>query len=148
MFYVYVVFSRYIMHHSYLRITNITLLGSIVYFCAFSQKLLQDYILAFLLVLSVITSQLFWINPGRGTVIHRIDSVIAKFVIGSFIIYTLSHKLNTIVLFISYWLLLIGIAISFYYSSYYSTRKWCSEKHIRSHAWLHILCFLATVYAF
>ena len=145
---VYVVFSRYIMHHSYLRITNIILTCSILYFCIFSQKLIRDYILAFLLALVVITSQLFWKNPERGTVIHKVDQCIAKIVIGSFIVYTLTYKLSSAIMRLSYWLLLIGIATSFYYSSCYSTREWCSEKHIQYHAWLHILCFIATFYAF
>ena len=148
MSWVYVVFSRYIMHHSYLRITNIILICSILYFCIFSQKRPTEYILASLLIFVVVTSQIFWRNPEQSTTIHNLDAFVAKIVIGTFIVYTLAYKLSSSIMRVSYWLLLIGIATSFYYSSCYSTREWCSEKHIQYHAWLHILCFIATFYAF
>ena len=128
--------------------TNILLLIPIVYFCIFSQKRPTEYILASLLIFVVVTSQIFWRNPKQSTNINKLDALVSKIVIGSFIIYTLVYKLSSSIVWLSYWLLLVGIAISFYYSNYYSTRAWCSETHIQYHAWLHILCFIATFYAF
>jgi len=75
---------------------------------------------------------------------NKLDAI----VIGSFIVYTLAYKLSSSIVRLSYWLLLAGIATSFYYSNYYSTHEWCSNTHIRFHAWLHILCFIAILYAF
>jgi hypothetical protein len=143
-----VLFSLYIMHHKCLRLTNILLMFSVIYFCVFSQKTSRDYIFAFLLALTITMSQIFWQNPGCGSIIHKIDAFIAKVVIITFIIYTLTYKLHTKVLLVSYFFILIGICISFYYSTYYSKHKWCSENHVRFHALLHILCFIATLYAF
>jgi len=128
--------------------TNILLLIPIVYFLIFGQKRLPEYILASLLIVIVITSQIFWRKQERETTIHKLDAFVAKIVIGSFIVYTLIYKLSSSIMRVSYWLLLAGIATSFYYSNYYSTREWCSNAHIRFHAWLHILCFIATFYAF
>ena len=135
-------------NHKYLRYTNLLLLISFFYFLFITQKLNNnpswlEYVLASFLIITIVFSQLFWSNPIKQSNIHKIDAIIAKIVIFSFILYTLLYKFKY-----SYLLVLLAIALSFYFSNHYSTKEWCSNKHLCCHGCLHIFCFLATFYAF
>ena len=134
-------------NHKYLRYTNLLLLISFFYFLFITQKLNNnpswlEYVLASFLIITIVFSQLFWSNPIKQSNIHKIDAIIAKIVIFSFILYTLLYKFKY-----SYLLVLLAIALSFYFSNHYSTKEWCSNKHLCCHGCLHIFCFLATFYA-
>jgi len=132
-------------NHTYLCYTNLLLIISISYFLSQELKNKQwvEYVLASFLIITIILSQTFWNNPIKHSSIHKIDAIIAKIVILSFILYTLFYKFK-----ISYLLVLLGIAISAYFSNYYSLQEWCCDKHIICHGLLHIFCFIATFYAF
>lgn len=134
-------------NHKYLCYTNLLLIVSLFYFLFNIQetknKPYVEYILASFLILTMIFSQLFWNNPIKQSKIHKIDAIIAKIVIFSFILYTLFYKFK-----FSYLLVLLAIATSFYFSNYYSNQEWCSNKHLFCHGSLHIFCFIATFYAF
>ena len=129
--------------HRYLRCTNLLLSISILYFLFNETKPIAEYVLASFLVATIIASQLFWENPVRGSTVHRIDAVIAKIVIFSCIFYTLVYKFK-----ISFLGVLLAIAVSFYFSNYYSNKEWCCNGHIVCHGSLHVLCFIATFYTF
>lgn len=130
-------------NYNFLLLTNSLLLYSIIYFFTNNTvHTLIEYILVSLLPFTIFFSQLFWINPIRYSIIHKIDAFIAKIVISSFIIYTLIYKYN-----FSYIILLYFIFLSFYYSNYYSSKKWCCNNHLFFHGLLHIFCFIATFYA-
>jgi uncharacterized membrane protein len=133
--------------HKYLCYTSLLPILSLFYFLFNKQevkeKLFLEYILASFLIITIIFSQIFWNNPIKQSKIHKIDAIIAKIVIFSFILYTLFYKFK-----FSYLLLLLAISISFYFSNYYSNQEWCCNKHIFCHGSLHILCFIATFYAF
>jgi len=45
-----------------------------------------------ILIVSIIVSQFFWKNPIKNSILHKIDSIIAKIVIILFIFYTLIYK--------------------------------------------------------
>jgi hypothetical protein len=135
-------------NHRYLCYTNLLLIISLFYFI-FNNKvgkhkyLWFEYILVFLLVITIIFSQIFWRNPVKQSKIHKIDAIIAKITIFSFIFYTILYKF-----IFSYLFVLFIISICFYYSNYYSNKKWCCNKHLFFHGLLHIFCFIATFYAF
>ena len=128
--------------------TNLLLILSLIYFYFNSIKNYTECILAFLLVSVIISSQLFWRNPMRDTSVHKIDAIIAKVCILSFIFYTILFKLPTDDLVVTYAFLLLCIISTAGFSNYYSSRKWCSHPHINSHALLHYFCFIATFFAF
>ena len=134
-------------NHKYLRYTNLLLIISFLYFLFNTQELRNkpfiEYVLASFLIITIIFSQLFWNNPIKQSTIHKIDAIIAKIVIFSFILYTLLYKFKY-----SYLFVLLAIAISFYFSNYYSNQEWCSNQHLFCHGSLHIFCFIATFYAF
>jgi hypothetical protein len=134
-------------NHKYLCYTNILLILSILFFIYKTTQETQpnqlETVLATSLVGTIVFSQLFWNNPIKHSIIHKIDAIIAKIVIASFILYTLIYKYR-----FTYLLVLSAIAVSFYFSNHYSSQEWCSNKHLCCHASLHIFCFVATFYAF
>lgn len=131
-------------NYNFLCFTNLLLLYSIFYFFYNNKKyILFEYILVSLLPFTVLFSQLFWYNPVRNSLIHKIDAIIAKLVISSFILYTLIYKFN-----FSYLIILTIIFTSFYYSNNYSSKNWCCNNHLFYHGLLHIFCFISTFYAF
>jgi membrane-associated HD superfamily phosphohydrolase len=135
-------------YHKYLCYTNLLLIISMFFFLYKTRIRHQptnkiEYFLATSLIATIIFSQLFWKNPIKHSKIHKIDAIIAKIVISSFILYTLSYKFKLI-----YLLILSAIVISFYFSNHYSSQEWCSNKHLCCHGSLHLLCFVATFYAF
>ena len=128
--------------------TNLLLILSLIYFYFNTIKNWTEYSLALLLIAVIISSQIFWRNPLRDTSVHKIDAIIAKVCILSFIFYTLLFKLHTDDLALTYTFLLLCIAVAAGFSGYFSSRKWCSHSHINSHAFLHYFCFIATFFAF
>jgi membrane-associated HD superfamily phosphohydrolase len=136
-------------NHKYLCCTNLLLIISMFFFL-YKTKTRRpqptnklEYFLATSLIATIIFSQLFWNNPIKYSKIHKIDAIIAKIVISSFILYTIIYKFK-----FSYLLVLSAIAISFYFSNHFSSQEWCSNKHLCCHGSLHLLCFIATFYAF
>ena len=136
-------------NHKYLCYTNLLLIISILFFIYKTKSTTNpnptqiEKFLATSLIGTIVFSQLFWNNPIKHSIIHKIDAIIAKIVIASFILYTLIYKYR-----FSYLLVLSAITISFYFSNHYSSQEWCSNKHLCCHASLHIFCFIATFYAF
>jgi hypothetical protein len=137
--------KKTISNHKYLCYTNLLLSISFFYFVfnIHEETPYIEYVLASFLIVTIIFSQLFWNNPIKQSTIHKIDAIIAKIVIFSFIVYTLLYKFMLSFLFI-----LFAIAISSYYSNYYSKQEWCSNHHLCWHGSLHIFCFIASFYAF
>ena len=130
-------------NYKYLRYTNFLLILSIFYFLNLTEKPIIEMILASFLIVTIICSQLFWKDPIQHSRIHKIDAVVAKIVILSFVLYTLIYKFK-----FEFLLLLIAIGISFYFSHTYSTQEWCCNEHVCCHGMLHIFCFIATFYTF
>jgi len=133
-------------NHKCLCYTNLLLIISLFYFLFTRQKIKTinfEYILALFIIPTIICSQLFWNNPIKQSNIHKIDAIIAKITILSFIIYTLLYKFK-----ISYLFVLLASIVCFYFSNYYSNKEWCSNQHLFFHGLLHICCFIGTFYAF
>lgn len=107
-----------------------------------------EFLLAAMLLVVIYFSQQFWKNPIKHSQIHRIDAIVAKITIFTFISYTIYKFSNSLVNLWTYYIILIAIATSFYFSNKYSNKEWCSNKHLCSHGLLHIFCFIATFYAF
>ncbi len=94
-------------------------------------------------------SQLFWNNPVRYSIIHNIDGFVAKFTIGTFIIYTIFIKENkSYIYYRHFFSVLSSVFTSAYLSNYFSKIEWCGDLHIYYHGLLHICCFIASLFAF
>ena len=133
------------MSHKYLCYTILLLFVSIFIFYSNKDEETpyMEYLLVSFLIPIIITSQLFWNNPIKGSKIHKIDAFISKAAIITFMTYILTYKFTYNRLFI-----LSGIITSFYFSNYYSTKEWCSNQHICCHGILHIFCFIGSCCAF
>lgn len=114
-------------------------------FC--SHRTNSDCGLMTLLVCSIFCSYWFWMNPIKNSLVHTIDALVAKICIGTFILYTLFIKEDIIYMKLLYTQVLAYIGLAGWYSHRESNRKWCGEHHIRSHAFLHFFCFVATFFA-
>lgn len=134
--------------HQVLLYTNLMLSVSLIYFFFYSNKNCMETMLALTLVAVIITSQIFWRNPVRGSAIHKIDRIIAKICIFSFILYTIIYKFTTVEISVIYSILLLYIGLAAWSSDRHSKMKWFSPDHIKSHAFLHYFCFMATFFAF
>ena len=134
--------------HQVLLYTNLMLSISLIYFLFYSDKNWIQYYLAATLFAVIISSQLFWRDPIKGTRLHIIDAILAKICIFSFILYTIACKLKSIEISIIYVILLLYISLASWSSDRYSKIQWCSPDHIKSHAFLHYFCFMATFFAF
>ena len=93
-------------------------------------------------------SQIFWNNPVRWSIIHKIDGVINKLSILLFIGYILYYKKMDISMTYAFMLIITRMIYFFILSNHYSTREWCCYKHIIYHGMSHILCFAGSLYAF
>lgn len=132
----------------YLCITSGLSFISLVIYIFKNKITFEKNILAWLLFLSLLLSQLFWYNPNQNSFIHIIDALVAKFTIFLFIVYTLFYKnllWNTKLLYIILGILTI---IAFYKSNSYSNKEWCCNDHLFNHGLLHISAFFATLYVF
>jgi phosphatidylserine synthase len=136
------------MYPQVLRITNGLLVLSYIFFLQFSDKPAMEYILSICLLITIGASQLFWNNPVRYSIIHKIDGVIAKVSILLFIGYVLCYKKMDISMTYTFLLIITWMIYFFILSNYYSSREWCCDKHIIYHGMSHILCFAGSLYAF
>jgi|LauGreSuBDMM15SN_2_FD.fasta_scaffold17330_2 FlaA1/EpsC-like NDP-sugar epimerase len=134
----------------YLCYTNLLLIIPIGYFLFNIQTETPkiEFLLATMLLIVIYFSQQFWKNPIKHSRIHRIDAIVAKITIVSFILYTLFKFSNSFDVLWMCYLVLFAIVTSFYFSNKYSNEEWCSNKHLCCHGLLHIFCFIATFYAF
>lgn len=139
--------------HHLCCISITTYIFPIIFYCKRYQDILCKINL-FLSILAIICSNLFWINPIKNNIYHKIDGIVAKitysYVVG-YTIYGLNNNFNEnlskIYLYRYYGLNVIVISL-FLASSYYSSKKWCCPKHIFFHVLFHIIGMLSTIYAY
>lgn len=133
---------------AYLRITNLSLFFSLLFFYLHSKKNIYEYCLATILLFIIFCSQLFWSNPIQHSAIHFIDALVAKIGIVCFVFYVIFFKKHPWwgCLFASF--ITVCIITSFYLSNHYSTIEWCSELHIMFHGFMHMFCYVGTFFAF
>jgi len=132
----------------YLCFTSGLFLLSLIIYILTNNKNLEKNVLTFPLILCFIFSQLFWYNPIQNSLIHKLDSNIAKLFSFIFVVYLLIYKkLN---LYVKLIFVLLGILsiVAFYRSHFFSTKEWCCDNHLFNHALLHISGFFASLYVF
>ena len=107
-----------------------------------------ECILATLLSLNIFFSCWFWSNPFQGGSIHRLDAFFGRISLVCFTIYTLFLKSIGIFYKIAFLLSLFMAMYFFYYSNYYSSRDWCSVKHVSYHFMFHVFITLGCIFTF
>jgi len=94
------------------------------------------------LATAAVASQIFWRAPARGSAAHRVDAVIAKGAIGYFVCDTVRRRPHP-----SYYGVLAALAACAARSHAASAAQWCGARHVQWHAALHVVCFVASLYA-
>jgi hypothetical protein len=137
-----------VLNHFYLCVSSSLLVTSLFYFMLCSSHSIMECFLAFLVVCVLITSQLFWYNPIRYSLLHKIDAIIAKSTILCFFIYTFFIKSQDDIRFFGYFALFVVLLFFATLSDHYSQQEWLSTSHIVFHGLLHIVSFMGTFFAF
>ena len=131
-----------------LSITTLFLLFPIIIFIYNYKNNICETILALLLLINIILSFLFWINPIEKSLIHFYDGIFAKisFILFSFYILfikDIEYKIKLI-----FFIILLLSSIIFYYSNKNSKKNWCSKEHLICHSIFHILIRIGCSIAF
>ena len=133
------------MTNIYLLLSSLLVLLPLSFFYLKTNKNNYEYILANLLIINMILSLLFWSNPIKKGLIHKIDAFFARASLICFILYIVFLKKNSIfdkVIFIG--LFLIGVSM-FLSGDKESSKNWCSKNHINFHMCFHLISFLAAL---
>ena len=114
------------------------------FFQKHSTKNQYECYLASLIIISYVLSISFWKNAIKGSLVHRLDSMVAKFSITNFILYTFYHKKFRY----SYLFFVNCLFLTAALSHIESTKEWNSYRHVLFHLFLHLSCFFTSLYAF
>ena len=101
------------------------------------------WILQDLIILQGIVSTIFWCNPVKGSVIHKVDKVLARISISSVVGYKIYNNPTTMFI-INVMIMLLFFKIS----NMYSRQTWCSKSHIICHGFAHLYAHNAIFLAF
>ena len=114
------------------------------------QHTILEKILGMYCIILCISTILFWNKPIRGSLIHKIDAIIAKSCFVYYVSYTYSHVscIKEIPYLLSYNICIGGMVTTFYYSRVASTKEWCSDEHIYYHGLLHLFAFGLALHAY
>ena len=102
--------------------------------------------LATILFFAIYASQVFWSNPEKDSFIHKMDRIIAKITIGSFLVYVIFYKerwkdpvFDSLVLIMCYFAVMSHVS---------SSEEWCGYQHLLYHGGLHLVGATSAIYAF
>jgi len=131
-----------------LCVTSGFFLLSFLYYLLYSKKNHYENILGAWIIITFITSILFWRNPVRNSTIHEIDSIVSRIAILIFVIYTLFFKQLRLVFLVTYLLFVFLAFITSKLSDKAASKEWCSTDHILYHGLFHLSCSVGAFYAF
>ena len=135
------------MNSFYLSLSTLFLFFPIIIFLYNEKKTNWETILALLLLINIILSFSFWINPIEKSTIHIYDGFFAKISYILFTIYILFIKEIDYKIRIVSLIILLLTLIMFYYSNIKS-KKWCSNQHIVYHFIFHLVSSMGCSIAF
>lgn len=136
------------MSNPYLLISSFFVLLPLSFFYFKTNKNNYEYILATLLVINLFLSILFWSNPIKNGLIHKIDAFFARVSLISFILYILFIKENTFFCSVNFFILFLLGIIMFLNGDKESSQDWCSKNHTNYHMCFHLFMYLAALYVF
>jgi len=135
------------MSNHHLLFSSLFSLLPLSYFYFKKDKNNYEYVLAALLLINLILSIMFWSNPKKNGLIHKIDAFFARISILFFVIYVIFFK--EIIFHKVCFLILSSITVfMFYNSNKESSKGWCCQTHTNSHMFFHLFAFLGATIAF
>lgn len=102
------------------------------------------FVLLALVVLTILSSYLFWYNPVKNSIYHKIDAIMARTAIVSFLLYNKWYRGPTILFTAS----AICSLVFFGLSHYQYLNEQCSHLHVFSHTMAHIFAAFAILFTF
>jgi len=95
-----------------------------------------------LIIIASIVSVLFWSNPIRDCIRHKIDGFLAKLAIITGCLYIFLYQKNDYVDKLAFLLSLVMIINLSILSNCFSRKRWGSRNHIVCHLFFHIIIIL------
>lgn len=136
------------MSNQYLLLSSLLVLLPLSLFYMKTDKNKYHYILANLLIINMILSILFWSNPVKQGLIHKIDAVFARISLICFLLYIIFlQEICILYQALSFILFFTGIFM-FSNGDKESSKNWCSKSHINYHMCFHLFVYLAACFAF
>lgn len=136
------------MTNIYLLLSSLLVLLPLSFFYLKTNKNNYEYILANLLIINMILSLLFWSNPIKKGLIHKIDAFFARVSLVCFILYIVFLKKISILCKMSFLILFFIGIFMFLCGDKESSKNWCSKNHTNYHMCFHLFAYLAACYAF
>ena len=102
----------------------------------------------FLLISNFILSCIFWCNPIKHNVVHKLDGFMAKISFALFSLYIVFIKQASLLYKLAYIVHMSLTLFFFIISDYYSNKEWCCDNHIYMHLYFHIMIAIGIMYAF
>lgn len=130
-------------HHRWLCITPMMNALPLLYYWRYKEHTRILTFISFFIACLMLSTILFWYSPIQNGYIHNIDKAIVYFIgflsIGYILFYKLfCQNIHRYVWFL-YGMILAAGTYFLYLSNYYSTIEWCSDDHIISHFWFHLI---------
>jgi len=118
-----------------------------VNFFAINPPIYEKY-LSFLLTGNFVLSSIFWHNPRKRSLIHKLDAFLVRFSVLCIVFYIFFIKeIECQYKFLFYVLYLLFVVFA-RISNRYSTKEWCSNHHITIHFIMHLIGIFGSYIAF
>jgi len=135
--------------HKILITSSTFFLLPILYITIFAEnRNCYEKFLSILLLFNFILSVMFWHNPIKKSIIHKIDGILAKSSVVIFFIYISFIKEIDFfykLLFYSFFIICMFFAKV---SNVLSRKNWCSDSHVFIHFLMHFIGICGSLFAF
>jgi hypothetical protein len=98
--------------------------------------------------LAICCNQVFWINPIRFSLRHKIDGVVAKISFFYYFFYVTNKKTLSTAEMNRFYQLVFILGSSFCVSNYFSSKQWCSPRHLICHVIFHCIASRGMMFSF
>ena len=136
------------MSNQYLLLSSLFVLLPLSLFYFKTYKNNYQYILANLLIINMTLSILFWSNPIKQGLIHKIDAFFARISLICFLLYIIFLKEICILYQVLCFILFFMGLFMFLNGHKESCKNWCSKSHTNYHMCFHLFVYLAACFAF
>jgi hypothetical protein len=109
-------------------------------------KIINNKLLRTNILLVFLSSQLFWSNPVKGCLYHKIDAFLVRLLGFNIILHSYLIIKKSTKRFILFLLTLFLFLLIILYSDYYSYLNWCNNKHIFIHIFVHLYAILIMIF--
>lgn len=140
--------TKYLERYNYCCLSILTFTYPLYFYSIKIVKNNYEHNCAILTSLMIIFGELFWINPIKFGLFHKIDGIIVKINFLFHINYLFFIKLFVVKDKIKLYITFLIFFILMYFSNYYSLQLWCSQNHILFHVFTHLISSYGITYTY